>query len=40
MSEMYSEQKLGREEFLAFCADPSIILNSYKFSTKLLLSEK
>lgn len=39
ISEVYSEQQLGREDFLAFCADPSFLIHT-RFSTKLLLSEK
>lgn len=36
ISEMYSEQKLGRE-VLAFCADPSVILNSHKIFNKIII---
>lgn len=35
ISEVYSEQQLGREDFLAFCADPGVIFNSYKIFNKI-----
>lgn len=35
ISEVSSEQQLGREDFLAFCADPRVIFNSYKIFNKI-----
>lgn len=36
ISELYSEQQLGRENFLACCVDPTVI-NSYKIFNKITI---